>query len=68
MENAKTKTDTLASTHRAISEILRGYVADEDVLLELDYKIFCVLKTQMEKINPEDSLLCLLEEFSTFAK
>lgn len=66
MENAKA--DTLASTHRAISEILRGYVADEDVRLELDYKIFCVLKTQMEKINPEDSLLCLLEEFSTFAK
>lgn len=65
-ENAKT--DILASTHRAISEILRGYVADEDVRLELDYKIFCVLKTQMEKINPEDSLLCLLEEFSTFAK
>lgn len=66
MENAKT--DTLVSTHRAISEILRDYVADEDVRLELEYKIFCVLKAQMEKLNPEDSLLRLLEDFSTFAK
>lgn len=66
MEN--TKTDTLASTHHAISLLLRDYISDEDVRLELDYKIFCVLKTQMEKINPEDSLLCLLEDFSTFAK
>ena len=40
MENAKT--DTLASTHRAISEIIRDYVTDEDARLELDYKIFCV--------------------------
>lgn len=64
----KAKTDTLASTHRAISEILRNYVADEDARLELDYKIFCILKKHTEKLNPEDSLLCLLEEFSTFAK
>lgn len=48
MEN--TKTDTLVNTHRAISEILRDYVADEDARLELDYKIFCVLKTQMENL------------------
>lgn len=66
MENAKT--DTLASTHRAISEILRDYVADEDARLELEYKIFCVLKAQMEKLNPEDSLLQLLKEFSSFVK
>ena len=62
------KTDTLASTHRAISEIIRDYVTDEDARLELDYKIFCVLKAQPETLNPEDSLLRLLEEFSTFAK
>ena len=66
MEN--TMTATLVSTYRAISEILRDYVADEDARLELDYKIFCILKEQTEKLNPEDSLLLLLEEFSTFAK
>ncbi len=65
-ENAKT--DILASTYRAISEIFRDYVADEDARLELDYKIFCILKEQTEKLDPEDSLLLLLEEFSTFAK
>ena len=45
-----------------------GYVADEDARLELDYKIFCVLKAQAETLNPEDSLLRLLEEFNNFAK
>lgn len=35
MENAKT--DTLVSTHRAINEVIRDYVADEEVRLELDY-------------------------------
>ena len=64
----KAKTDTLASTHRAISEILRNYVADEDARLELDYKIFCVLKAQTEKLNPEDSLLRIIKDFTTFAK
>lgn len=66
MENAKT--DTLVSIHRAISEILLDYVADENVRLELDYKIFCVLKAQTEKLNPEDSLLRIIEDFTTFAK
>lgn len=56
----KAKTDTLASTHHAISKLLRDYVTDEDARLELDYKIFCILKAQTEKLNPEDSLLCLL--------
>lgn len=36
MENAKT--DTLVCTHRAISEILRDYIEDENARLELDYK------------------------------
>lgn len=66
MENAKI--GTLASTHSVISEIIRDYVADEDMCLELEYRIFCVLKTQTEKLNSEDSLLRLLKEFSTFAK
>lgn len=58
MENAKT--DTLASTHHAISLLLRDYISDEDARLEADYKIFCILKEQTKKLNPEDSLLCLL--------
>lgn len=62
------KTDTLASTHRAISEIIRDYVTDEDSRLELEYRIFCVLRTQTEKLNPDDSLLRLFEEFNNFAK
>ncbi len=61
MENDK---NTLVSTHRAISEIIRNYVADEDERLELEYRIFCVLKAQTEKLNPKDSLLRLIEEFS----
>lgn len=66
MENAKT--DTLANTHRALCELIRDFVTDEDALLELDYKIFCVLKAQTEKLNPEDSLLRIIEDFTTFAK
>lgn len=62
------KTDTLASTHHSISELLRDYITDEDSRLELDYKIFCILKVQTEKLNPDDSLLRLFEEFSTFAQ
>lgn len=61
MENDK---NTLVSTHRAISEIIRNYVADEDERLELEYRIFCALKAQTEKLNPKDSLLRLIEEFS----